>query len=258
MWMRRNGLRTTTVVTGVLAAWTLAVPVFAVDVVDDPVQFDERAAQIIQTSNSLCWEMHRFHQPEPDYRQSYRMAKEIWSRAGELREALRAGPVETEVLTRQMSELNEIFTQVEKSLSKWQDGDRSLVAPDARPGQRTVVVPGDEVDIPFVGGFRVGGPRVVVTDDGRPPLERRRLHPNSHGSKRCLERELAAVKVAISYMLEDAGVAAPPNSPAVDAPATTGAVAVPPAPASRLVDPQKIASPSTKKPASASTTTKSP
>jgi len=247
MFMRRNGIRATTAAAGILATLTLAVPAFAVDIIDDPMQIDGRATQLIQTSNSLCWEMHRFHQQQPDYRQSYRAAKEIWSRTGELRDALRAGPVESDVLVRQMTELNDIFTQVEKSLSKWGDGDRSLVAPNGGRGQRTVVVPGDEVDIPFVGGFRVGGPRVVVTDDGPPQLERRRLHPNSHGSKRCLERELAAVKVAISYMLEDAGVTTQQN-----APADNGAVPQPPAPGSTLGDPQKIIPPATKKPVATS------
>ena len=247
MFMRRNGIRSTTIAAGILATLTLAGPLFAVDIIDDPMQIDERATQLIQTSNSLCWEMHRFHQQQPDYRQSYRAAKEIWSRTGELRDALRAGPVESEVLIRQMTELNDIFTQVEKSLSKWGDGDRSLVAPNGGPGLRTIVTPGAEVDIPFVGGFRVGSPRVVVTDDGPPQLERRRLHPNSHGSKRCLERELAAVKVAIGYMLEDAGVTTDTNLPA-----DNSAVPQPPAPGTILGDPQKIAPPTTKKPVATS------
>jgi len=251
MFLRRNGISTTTIAAGLLATLTLAVPAFAVDIIDDPMQIDERATQLIQTSNSLCWEMHRFHQQQPDYRQSYRAAKEIWSRTGELRDALRAGPVESEVLVRQMSELNEIFTQVEMSLLKWGDGDRSLVAPNGKPGQRTVVVPGDEVDIPFVGGFRVGGPRVVVTDDGPPQLERRRLHANSHGSKRCLERELAALKVSMSYMLEDAGVTTDANLPA-----DNSAVPQPPAPGSELGSPQKIAPPAPKKPVATSSTRK--
>src|SRR5258708_18253871 len=176
--------------------------------------------------------MHCLHQQQLDYRQSYRGAKEIWLRTGELRDALRAGPVESEVLMRQMTELNDIFTQVEASLSKWGDGDRSLVAPNGGPGLRTVVTPGAEVDIPFVGGFRVGSPRVVVTDDGPPQLERRRLHQNSHGSKRCLERELAAAKVAMSYMLEDAGVTTDVNLPA-----DNSTVPQPPAPGSTLGDP---------------------
>ena len=38
-----------------LSAVTIAVPVFAVDVVDDPTQIDERAAQLIKTSKSLCF-----------------------------------------------------------------------------------------------------------------------------------------------------------------------------------------------------------
>src|SRR5437868_2479142 len=122
MFMRRNGICSTAVAAGLLVTLTLAVPVFAVDIIDDPMQIDERATQLIQTSNLLCWEMHRFHQQQPDYRQSYRAAKEIWSRTGELRDALRAGPVESEVLIKQMTELNAIFTQVEKSLSQWEDG----------------------------------------------------------------------------------------------------------------------------------------
>ena len=177
MNMLRNRIRTAAMIAGMLAILLPTGRVLAVDIIDDPLQIDERAAQLAQAANSLCWEMHRFHQQQPDYRQSYRAAKEIWSRAGELRDALRAGPVETEVLMRQMTELNAIFTQVEKSLSQWGDGDRSQVARNGGPGQRTVVTDGAEVDIPFVGGFRVGGPRVVVTDDGPPQLERRRMHP---------------------------------------------------------------------------------
>jgi hypothetical protein len=235
-----------------LAALTLAGPVFAVDIIDDPMQIDERAAQLIQTSNSLCWEMHRFHQQQPDYRQSYRAAKEIWSRAGELREALRARPVETEALMRQITEMNEMFAQVEKTVSKWGTGDRSFVAPNNGPQQRLVVTPGAEIDIPFVGGVRVGRPQVVVADDGPPQLERRRLHPNSHGSKRSLERELAAVKVALSYLLEDATVNMEPNSDASGAPAATNAVPQAPAPDAALGDPQNIIPPSTKKPGAGS------
>ena len=253
MRMRRSGMSTTMAVTGMLATLTLAVPVFAIDIIDDPMQIDERAGQIIQTSNALCWEMHKFHQQQPDYRQSYRAAKEIWSRAGELRDALRAGPVETQVLMRQMTELNEIFTQVEKSLSQWGDGDRSLVSRNGGPGQRTVVTDGAEVDIPFVGGIRVGRPRVVVTDDGPPQFERRRLHPNSHGSKRSLERELAALQVALSYMLEDAGVTDQSNAPAAGN-IPQPAVPQSPVPQSTVPgtasgEPQKISPSPTKKPA---------
>ncbi|MBI3863345.1 MAG: hypothetical protein HY290_15755 [Planctomycetia bacterium] len=249
MQTRRNGMSAAKAAGGVLAVLMLAVPVFAVDIIDDPMQIDERAAQVVQATNSLCWEMHRYHQQQPDYRQSYRAAKEIWSRAGELRDALRAGrAVETEVLLRQVTEMNETFAQVEKTLSKWGPGDRSSAAPNGGPGQRTVVTPGAEIDIPFFGGVRVGGPQVVVTDDGPPQLERRRLHPNSRGSKRSLERELAAAKVALSYLVEDAGVSNQPNSAAPGAPAASGPVPQPPVPDSGLGEPQKIVPPSTKKP----------
>ena len=47
-----------------------AMPVLAVDVIDDPTKIDERATQLIQTTNSLCWEMHLFHQQQPGYRES--------------------------------------------------------------------------------------------------------------------------------------------------------------------------------------------
>jgi len=243
MRMRQVGLRAAA---GVLAILMWAIPVFAVDILDDPLQIDERAAQLLQASNSLCWEMHRYHQQQPDYRASYRAAKEIWSRAGELRDGLRAGPVETETLVQQMTQMNETFVQLEKSLSKWGDGDRSLTPLDEGRGPRTVETPGVGVDIPFI-GVRVGGPRYVVTDDRPPQLERRRLHPNSRGSRRSLERELAAVKVALSYLLEDAGVTIEPTPAQPGAGAATGPVPEPPQPGPTSGDPVKIVPPSAKK-----------
>jgi hypothetical protein len=232
---------------GALAVLMGALPVFAVDIIDDPVQIDERAAQLLQASNSLCWEMHRYHQQQPEFRAAYRAAKDIWSRAGELRDALRNGPVETEGLAQQVTQLSDTFAQLEKSLSKWGDGDRSLVPAGNGRGPRTVVTPGVAVDIPFV-GVRVGGPRYVVTDDGPSQLERLRLHPNSPGSRRSLERELAAVKVALSYLQEDAGMTIDPAAPAPGAPAATGPVPQPPDPDTTLGDPEKVVPPSTKKP----------
>jgi hypothetical protein len=248
--MRQGGIRAATAAGAVLATFMWIVPVSAVDIVDDPVQIDERAAQLLQTSNMLCWEMHRYHQQQPDYRSSYRAAKEIWSRAGELRDAVRAGPVETETLVQQMTQMNATFVQLVRSLSKWGDGDRSLTPRNEGRGPRTVVTPGVEVDIPFV-GVRVGGPRYVVTDDGPPQIERRRLHPNSRGSKRSLERELAAVKVSLNYLLEDSGVSIEPT-PALPGPAAaTGSVAPPPQPGPALGDAEKNVPPSATKPGAA-------
>jgi hypothetical protein len=264
MHTQRNGLRLAAALGGFLLTLAAATPGLAVDILDDPQQVDERAAQIVQTSNSLCWEMHRYHRQQPDYPQAYRTAKDIWSRAGELRDALRAGPVETEVLMQQVAQMNDSFKRLEQSLSKWGDGDRSSVPMNGGPGTRTIVTPGVSVDLPFIGV--VGSPRVAVIDDddGPPALMRRRMHPNSHGSKRSLERELAAVKVAVSYLVEDAGVSGQPLPPAPGTASPAGPVPNPPdagdtgpaspGPASpALGDPIKIGPKSAKKPAAGAT-----
>jgi len=246
MQVRRLGFRTATALGGLLTILTLARSGFAVDIIDDPVQIDDRAAQVLQATNSLSWELYRYHQGEADFRPTYRMSKELWSRAGDLRDSLRAGPMETEALMQQVTQMNDMFAQLEKTLSKWGDGDRSLVPPNGGSNPRTVVTPGVGVDVPFV-GLRVGGPRVVVTEGG-PLLERRRLHPNSPGSKRSLERELAAVKVAVGYLVEDAGIsapAAPPAPGAAPAPPAAGPVPNPPDGPS-LGEPVKIVPPSAK------------
>ena len=229
-----------------LAGLTLAMPVSAVEIIDDPMQIDERATQLVQTSNSLCWEMHRYHMQKPDYRETYVAAKDLWTQASQLRDGLRAGPVETEVLIQNVTQMNVLFTQVEKSVSKWGPGDLSQVAANGGWRPRTIVAPGAEIDIPFV-GIRLGGPRVVTTDDNPPQYERRRLHPNSEGSKRSLERELAAVKVAMSYLLEDAGVTPPPKSLTTGA-TEAGRVSPPaPRPDPGLGVPQKVVPPAIKK-----------
>ena len=211
-----NEIKLATVIGGLLTSLVFARPAFAVDIIDDPMQIDEDAADVVQTANSLCWELHRYHRQQPDFAPTYRNAKEIWARAGDLRDMLRNKPVETESLSQQVTQMNDMLAQLDKALSKWGDGDRSLVPLNAGP--RTVVAPRVAVDIPFV-GVRVGGPR-VYTEEGPPQLERRRLHPNSHASKRMLERELAALKVAVSYLTEDAGVSSAPagTAPAAAAP----------------------------------------
>jgi hypothetical protein len=241
MQTKLSGIRLATNVGCWLVLVGSAAPAFAVDVVDDEVQIDERAAQIAQTSNSLCWEMFRYHQQKPDYAPMYRSAKELWSRAGDLRNALRDGNLETEALVQQVTQMNDLFAQLEKNLSKWGDGDRSSLPLNGAPTTRTIVEPRVAVDIPFV-GVRVGGPRYVVTEDDSPLLERRRLHANSRGSKRSLERELAAVKVAVGYLLEDAGMA-----PAANAPAPAAApVPNPPPDGPAVGEPVKIVPPSAK------------
>lgn len=256
MHTQQNGLRIVAAVGGFLLTLTAATPALAVDILDDPLQIDERAAQLVQTSNSLCWEMHRYHRQQPDYAQAYRTAKDVWSRAGEIRDALQAGPVETESLLQQTAQINDSFKRLEQMLSRWGEGDRSMVPMNAGPGSRTIVTPGVSVNLPLIGV--VGSPRVAVVedDDGPPALMRRRVHPNSHGSKRSLERELAAVKVAVSYLLEDAGVSGQPLAPAPGPASSAGPVPNPPDagdPGPTLGDPVKIEPKSAKKPTGGAT-----
>lgn len=220
-----------------ITVWTLAVALlagtsaqtaFSVDIVDDPVQIDELAENIVSASNSLCWEMYRYHQQQPGYADSYRLAKRIWSSSGQLREALASGPVETEVMRQRVTEINQLFVQLEKSTAQWGPGDQSALKAGGEP--RTIVQPGVGIDVPFVG--RLGNPSVVVVDD-QPQLQRLRLHPNSHGSKRSLERELAAVKVAIGYLVEDAATDAT-SSPPTPLSTEPGPVPQPPTPKTTL------------------------
>jgi hypothetical protein len=245
MQTRRKGMKAATGGAGMLAVLMLSGIGFAVEIIDDPIQIDERAADVVQTSNSLCWEMHRYHRQNPDFSPTYRAAKQLWSQAGELRNALRAGPVETEALARQVAQMNENLAQVEQSLARWGDGDRSQVPLNSGTTLRTVVTPGVSVNVPFV-GVQVGGPRYVVTEDGPPALERRRLHPNSRGSKKSLERELAGVRMAVNYLMEDAGVSIDPNSPVPANPGVKGPVPQPPD--AGLGEPVKVLPPSAKIP----------
>jgi hypothetical protein len=229
----------------VVVVLALARPGFAVEIIDDPIQIDERAADVLQTSNLLCWEMHRYHRQNPDFAPAYRAAKQLWSQAGAMRDALRAGPAETEALVQQVAQMNDNLQQVEGFLAKWGDGDRSLVPMTNGGTPRTVLSPGVGVSVPFV-GVQIGGPRYVVTDDGPPTLERRRLHPNSRGSKRSLERELAAVRTAMNYLMEDAGVSGEANPPVPGNPGAKGPVPQPPDPDTGLGEPVKVTPPTVK------------
>jgi hypothetical protein len=246
MQTRFKGVKAAGGVGGVLAVLILAGTARAVDVLDDPVQIDERAAQVVQTSNSLCWEMHRYHQQAPDYAQAYRTAKLVWTKAGAIREALRAGPLETDALVQQVAQMNENLAQVEQILATWGDGDRSQVPLAGGPGGGPVMVDrGVSVNVPFV-GVHVGRPRYVITDDGVPTLARQRLHSNSRGSKRSLERELAAVRTAVDYLMEDAGVSVAPNPPAPGNPDAKGPTPQPPD--TGLSEPVKVLPPKAKTP----------
>jgi hypothetical protein len=247
MQIQRHGIRAAAVA-GLLVV-VAGRAAFAVEILDDAVQMDDRVAQVVQASNSLCWEMYRYHQQNPDYTAGYRAAKQLWARAGGLRDALRSGPVETEPFVQEVAQINELFAQVEKIVSPWGDGDRSSLLAPKRNGNPDkgpeVVDPGVSVNLPLVGGVQLGRPRVVMTEDGQATLERRRLHPNSRGSKRSLERELAALKLAATYLLEDSGVSAS----APPAPGSSDPVPNPPDESGdKLGEPQKISPPAAKKP----------
>jgi len=249
MNVRVIGKRSVSVAGSLLALLVVARPALAVDIIDDPVQIDERAAQVSQTANSLCWEMYRYHQQKPDYPTMYRTAKDLWSQAGDLRNALRVGPVETQGLAQRVAQMSDTYAKIEQALVKWGDGDRSQVPLNGAP--RSVVVDnGVSVNLPLL-GVQVGGPRYVVTDEAPVGLDRMRLHPNSRGSKRSLERELTALKVAIDYLQEDSGVTATPAPPQPGEPEAKGPVPNPPAEGPAIDEPVKVVPRAAKKPAPA-------
>ena len=228
------------VIVGAVQVLCLPGSACAVEILDDPIQIDERVSQLVQTSNSLSWELYRYHQQQPDYAESYRAVKQLWTDASQIQADLRSGPVETESLQQKVVGMNQTFAQVAATLSKWGPGDQSSVPATSGTVQREVVAPGVGIDVPFV-GIRIGGPDVVVTTDATPKLERRRLHPNAHGSKRSLERELESVRVSLDDLAEDAGVTIDDQTAA--APVTKDTVA-PPAP---NPEPEVVKSRSTKK-----------
>lgn len=214
---------------------------------EDPVHIDELAAYLQTVSNSLCWEMHRFHRDQPEFSEAYRPAKEVWQIAGGLRDAIRTGPIDTQLVQSRIARMDELLTTVAQITERWGDGAKPQEVVAERRG--VVVTPGAGVDLnlPFVGGLRVGTPRVYVPDDAPPVLERRRIHPNARGSKRALERELFGVRTALNYLMEDTGVGgpletvkpAPKPSPELNAPAAPSGPA--------LAPPVKISPPAAKR-----------
>lgn len=207
-----------TIAMGVLlVAGSGARSAFAVEILDDPAHFGDLSAAAMQTSNALCWELHRYHQQQPEYAVLYRDAKEIWNQAGALNNALQMGPVETAIANQQVARMSELLANIEKGMSKWGDGVRP--APPAQVVERRnmVVTPGVGVNVPFFGGFRIGTPRVAVAEDVvvSAPTNQRAIHPNGHGSRRSLERQLSLLKIAVANLTEDLGVpaVAPPPSP---------------------------------------------
>lgn len=182
-------------------------PVSATEILDDPAHFTELSSSVVQTANTLCWELHRFHQQQPDFPVLYRDSKEIWSQASMLQDALQNGPVDSAVATQQIAKMTMLLGNVEKGMSKWGDGIRPVNEVVARRG--VVVSPrgGVGVNVPFF-GFRIAAPRIAVADEVivPGPANRQAIHPNGHGSRRSLDRQLLAVKTALANLSEDVGV----------------------------------------------------
>lgn len=221
---------------------------FAIDVLDDPVQIDDRISQVIQASNSVSWEMYRYHQAKPDFMDNYRASKQLWTQATQIQEALRSGPFETEALQQRAIEMNQAFAQLEANLAKWGPGDQSSLPMNGGVTQREVIAPGVGFNVPFV-GLQIGGGDVVVTEEVTPQLKRIRLHQNARGSKRSLERELESLRISLNYLAEDAGVATDnladntaPQTPAVNGkPTPLPSTPAPPTPApdGEVIKPRK-------------------
>jgi len=200
----------------------------AATVLDDPAHLDELAASLQQKSNTLCWELHRYHQQQPDFKDAYRNAKELWSLSGKYREALRAS--DAPALNDNVARMVDLFNRVQTTVNGWGDGViQSTPTPTPPQEERVVVVPGSgmNVNIPllFGGGIQVGrSPQVVVTEPKQPEFRMRRPHAHARGSKRSLERELLTTQLALQYLAEDTGFN-PANSPG----AAPGAGIAPPA-----------------------------
>lgn len=221
--------RSVTMAGAVSCVLCLAAAGWAADPVlpDDPAHLDELAADLQKASNELCWELHKYHQQQPDFKEIYRTAKDLWSLSGAYRDALRAG--DTPAMADQIARMNDLYNKVQAVTAKW--GDGVIPATDAPPDEKVVVVPGSRVnvDVPLLfGGIHIGRPSQVVVAEPRPPaLPRRRPHPHAHGSKRSLEREMFATQVALQYLNEDALPAAgeepkpaPPPTPDAAVPGT--------------------------------------
>lgn len=190
-------------------------PASAAEILDDPAHFTELAANTIRTANALCWELHRFHQQQPEFPMLYRDAKEIWSQAGALQNALQAGPVDSAVANQNIARMTTLLGGIEKGIAKWGDGVRPTPA-DVVERRGVVVTPrgGVGIDVPFF-GLRLAAPRIAVAEEVvvPTPLNRRAIHANGRGSRRSLDREVFALKTALGYLAEDVSVPAIPPGP---------------------------------------------
>ncbi len=225
------------------------------EVLDDPAQVDELAGVVQRTGKSLCWELHRFHRDKPDFNEAYKQAREVWGMSGMLRDALRAGNVDPATLNDQVLRMNDALTRFEKGTANWGDGVRPGISTPDEP-KTVVVAPSPvnvEVPLLFGGSISVGGgSRMVVADPAPSNLPRKRFHPNAHGSRRALDRELATVRFAMNNLLEDTGAVPTAGAVPSDSAAPAGAKPTPTPPAPNPPDAStgpvlKISPPSAKK-----------
>lgn len=205
----------------ILGAVSITVPsaVQADEPVTDVVHFSELSGYVQQTANSLCWEMYRFHQQQPDFLDAYRDAKEIWTLAGSLRGSLQNGPVADVQAADLANRMAELAARIETVTRKWGDGMRPAPPPaPLDPQHRVIVTPGAGigVDVPFF-GIRLATPRIAIAEEVPPvlpmPQAVRTYHRHARGSRRSLDRELTTLKTALGYLVEDAAPLASPVAP---------------------------------------------
>ena len=181
----------------------------ATEILDDTSHFTELTNSAMQTANTLCWELHRYHQQQPDFPVLYRDAKEVWTQASTLQNALQNGPVDAAVAKQQIGRMTSLLVNIEKGTAKWGDGVRPVPAGDVV--RRNVVVQrgGYGVNVPYF-GFRLAAPRVAVAEEVvvPAPANRNAIHPNGRGSRRSLDREIFAVKTALANLSEDIAIPA--------------------------------------------------
>ncbi|MBI5760254.1 MAG: hypothetical protein HZA46_17195 [Planctomycetales bacterium] len=82
---------------------------------------DELALEVQRKANELCWEMYLYHRHQPDFRETYKAAREIWSLAGHIHELLHRDPAPLGHVVKDMLELDQLFQLIENDMAAWND-----------------------------------------------------------------------------------------------------------------------------------------